>query len=191
MSTVVFVSHPLGDRIDDIQRWHDNLANAGDWIRFVIETTNWVVLAPWYVYAMVSATDGIMAGRRLVDSLTAMERSDVVLMLGGYFSPHMRDYDAKTARRLGLPVVDLTWMGVTPPDKSDEDAVQLMLARVHGAIVKQPRRVWMPLLTASDLDALKTARHFLYTSSMREKNEFDVAVAVLDRIIQAASDRGA
>lgn len=190
MGTVVTISHPLGDRIDSVERWHDNLANAGDWIRFLIETTPWVVMAPWYVYAMVHGGESMSAGRRLVDSLTAMERSDVLLLVGGVISPHMRDYDAKTARRLGLPVVDLTGFGVTPPDKTDEDSVQLMQSRVRGAIVAKPRRVWMPLLTGEDLVELHRARHALYTYMGKRSDEFDTAVALLDRIISAATERG-
>lgn len=189
MSLVAFISHPLGDRLDDPVAWHDNLANASEWIRFVIDTTTYVVQAPWFVYALVHQ-DVQKAGRRLVDSLTAMERSDVLLQCGGYLSPHMINYDAKTARRLGLPIVDLTSFGVTPPDKTDESAIQLINARVRGAIKNKPRRVWMPLLTAEDIDAFKKARHALYTHVPGEPGEYNTAVALIDRILHAATERG-
>lgn len=189
MGTVVFISHPIGERDDSPEAWHDNLANASEWIKFFIDTTSWVVLAPWYVYALVHE-NALMAGRRLIDSMTALERADVCLLIGGVISPHMRDYDARTARRLGLPVVDLTGFGVIPPDKTDEDAIHLIRSRVRTAITSKPRRVWLPLLTQDDLDNLKKARHALYAHIVSDAGEYDTAVALLDRIISAASERG-
>lgn len=190
MGTVAFVSHALGDREDDPQRWHDNLANAIEWIRFLIETTQWCLAVPWFVYAAAQA-NGLAAGRRIVDSMTMLERVDVCLLIGGVISPHMRDYDAKVARRYGVPVVDLTSFGVTPPDKTDEDQVQLIRSRVRSAIKGKPRRVWMPLLTDEDLQSLRNLRHVIYTHVPAEPGEFDKEIALLDRIIQAASERGA
>lgn len=188
MGTVVFLSHPLGDP-EDVEQWHDNLASMALWTRFILDTTPYVVQAPAYLYA-VAKGDMMSAGRRLVDSLTALERSDLLFLVGGHISPHMRDYDARTARRIGIPIVDLTGFGTVPPDKHDEDAVQLIMSRARKATTGKPRNVWMPRLTEDDIDKLKLARHALYMHVPATPGEYDVAVALLDRIIEAATNRG-
>src|SRR5258706_2447777 len=185
MSVVVYVSHPIGegDRAD-LEKRSDNIANAGEWMRFFINTTRWVMLCPWYVYAITHG-DQIHAPRRLIDQLATLERCDLLVLCGGFMSPHMR-FDVKSAKRHGIPIVDLTPLGVVPPATSEDNA-QVVMSRAHRMIRRNPRRICMPLLTEPDIDHLKKARHALDTHLT---DEHDVAVAVLDRIIQAATDVG-
>lgn len=185
MTLISYLSHPIGEgeTADDVQR-ADNIANAGDWVRFFIDTTRWVILCPWYVYAITHGS-AIHAPRRLIDQLAALERCDLLVQVGGIISPHMT-LEAMSAKRLGIPIVDLTTFGVLPPLPND-DAVQVILARAARALTKSPRRVWMPLLTQPDIDRLREARHALY---VHMPDEHDKAVALIDRIIAAAVDRG-
>jgi hypothetical protein len=178
-----YISHPLGeDSRNGTMR--DNIAHMGDWIRYFISITDYVLMAPWYVYA-ITLTELIHAPRRLVDSMAAIERCDVVIQCGGYLSPHMANYEAKAAKRVGTPIADLTSLGVLPPDPSDDNAV-LVINRIERAIVARPRRVWMPLLTADDIDQLKKARHALHAHL---PGEHDAGVALLDRILTAAHEK--
>jgi hypothetical protein len=180
------MAHPLGEGgLADLEKRSDNISNAGEWVRFFIDSTRWVILCPWYVYAVTHGEE-IYAPRRIVDQLSALERCDLLVLVGGFISPHM-NYEMQSAKRLGIPVVDLTTFGISPPTLS-EDNIQVVLARAQRAIGRGPRRVWVPLLTEENLEELKRARHSLYTHMPDEHN---AAVALLDRIIQAAVDRGA
>jgi len=196
MGLVCYMSHPIGDGgLADEEKRADNIANAGEWVRFFVDSTRWVILCPWYLYAITHGEE-IYGPRRLVDQLSALERCDLLVLTGGVISPHM-SYEVSQAKRYGIPVVDLTTFGVAPPrtasgphpyrETADEDAVQLILARVQRAMKRLPRRIWMPRLSEDDIERLKEARHALYVHMPDEHNK---AVALFDRIIAAALDYG-
>jgi hypothetical protein len=199
MGLVVYMSHPIGDGgLADQEKRADNIANAGEWVRFFVDTTRWVILCPWYLYAITHGEE-IYGPRRLVDQLSALERCDLLVLTGGVISPHM-SYEVSQAKRYGIPVVDVTTFGVSPPrtsspsagtqpyrDAVDEETVQLILARVQRAMKRLPRRVWMPMLSEDDIARLQESRHALYVHMPDEHNK---AVALLDRIIAAALDYG-
>ncbi len=181
MSLVAFVDHPLGETNgEDAIKRADNVANAGEWMRFVKTCfPSLIIVAPWHTYAMVDLPDS----SRLVDSALLLERADIYVPCGGIHSPHMR-HNLKAARRVGVPIFDLCSYGVLPPDVT-EDLLQLLTSRLRKMMTTTTRRVWMPLLTPDDIDKLKRARHALY---VHLQDEHDAAVAVLDRILHAASE---
>lgn len=185
MQTVCYLSHPIGDggTADDETR-ADHIANAGEWMRFFIDTTRWVIWCPWYVYAITHG-EQIYAPRRLVDQLASIERCDLLLLTGGYISPHM-SYEIDRAKRVGIPVVDLTTFGISPPSVSEDNA-QLIVNRVQRTVAKLPRRVHMPLFTTTDIDNLKAARHAL---DVHLAGEHEGAVKIIDRILEAALEIG-
>lgn len=184
-ATICYLSHPIGDGgTADDERRGDNIANAGEWVRFFIDTTRWVILCPWYVYAITHG-EQIYAPRRLVDQLAALERCDLLLLTGGYMSPHML-YESNQAKRLGIPVVDLTSFGIAPPSISD-DNTQLIVTRVQRTIARLPRRVQLPLFTTTDLDDLKKAAHDL---DVHLPGEHQGAVKIILRILEAAYEIG-
>lgn len=190
MGLVVYMDHPIGesDTSADMQQRADNLANASDWIRFFVDTTAWTLMCPWWVWAV--SHGGLQHyGRRLVDSYAALERSDVLVHVGGVLAPHTKLLTRK-AKRIGLPVCDLTGLGIAPPDPSDHDTVQVILARIKRSMLAVPRRIWMPLLTPEDIEHLRRARHALYAYYPEEQEHQD-EVLLLDRIIDAATDYGA
>lgn len=176
---VVYLSHPLGE--EDSSDRGDNISNALEWFRFFVGHTRWALTAPWYPYA-IALRETIYGERQLVDQLRIMERCDILVLCGGWISPHMHE-EIKRAHRLGIPVLDLTMMGVRPPDDNTEDVAQLIVHRARRTIVGRPRRVWIPLLTIYDVEALKDARHSLYSHM---PGEHEAAVRIVDRIISAA-----
>src|SRR5258706_13886491 len=121
MSVVVYISHPIGegDRAD-LEKRSDNIANAGEWMRFFINTTRWVMLCPWYVYAITHG-DKIHAPRRLIDQLATLERCDLLVLCGGFMSSHMR-FDVKNVKAHGFPIVHLSPIGFLPPATSADNA---------------------------------------------------------------------
>jgi hypothetical protein len=179
---VVYLSHALGEE-ERNGAMQDNLANFSEWFRFFLKTTRYIVLAPWAMYASLQS-EKISIGRRLVDSMTIIERCDVVAQCGGVLSPHMADFEARAARRVGTPIADLLSFGVMPPDPTEDNA-QVVIRRIERAITRQPRRVWMPLLTPTDIETLKAARHGL---QVHLPGEHDAGVALLDRILEAAHE---
>lgn len=185
MALIVYMSHPIGDgSTADLERRQDNIATAGEWIRFFVDTTRWVIVCPWYVYAITHGEE-IHAPRRLVDQLAALERCDLLVLVGGIITAHMQ-LEINAAKRRGIPVVDLTTFGVGPPSIS-EDLTQVLLARAKSSMMRTPRRVWMPMLTPADIQVLVGARHQLDVALPGEQ---DAAIALIDRIIIAATDYG-
>jgi hypothetical protein len=179
----LYLSHPIGDNGDRDGRFHDNISNVGEWFRFFIDNTQYVVLCPWYIYA-VALQGGLHVPRRLIDSIAAIDRSDVVAQCGGYLSPHMVNYEGKAARKYGTPIADLTRYGVLPPDK-DSDYAEAIIQTIEKAIVRQPRRVWMPLLPEEDINALKKLIHDI---DIYLPKEHQSAISVLVRILEAAHE---
>jgi len=175
---IAYLDHPIGEENghSNVERG-DNLANAGEWFCFLVEITAWAVIAPWYVYAV----KGVRAPRRIVDAAQTLERTDLYVMTGGVVAPHMH-VNLRHARRLGVPVLDLTSEGVIPP-AATEDVAQVIAARARRAILKSPRRVWLPLLLESDLAALKKLAH---AARVHMPEEHDTAASTVDRIITAA-----
>ena len=186
MRFVAYIDHPYGDALgfEDTVQQYNNLAQAVDWVRFLLDTTQLVILCPWYVYTIAHSSN-ISTPRRLIDSIEALSRADILIQVGGYLTPHMHML-ATSARRHGIPIVDLTSFGIIPPDKSDEDIVAHLIQKIKRVVDNAvPRRVWMPLLTDEDLNALKKVRHAI---DFHLVDEHPVAVAVIDRILNAVLD---
>lgn len=184
MGIVAYLDHPLGEVEAGAGR-ADNIANAGDWIRFLIDTTRWTIVAPWHTWAIT--VGGVKYDqRRFMDSLNALERSDLLVHCGGFIAPHM-GYTAGYAKRYGIPLLDLTTLGVGPPDQGDENTVQVILARARRVILARPRRVWMPLLTKENIDSLIKLRHAVDVHMHDEQLD---GLVIVDRIIEKAIDIG-
>lgn len=181
---VAYMDHPIGETngYDMIQR-ADNMANAVAWFKFLNDATQWTIHSPWYLDTIAIGGDDY-GPRRVVSRIALLERSDVYIVTGGYLSPHMNDAIRK-AKRAGVPILDLTAMGVTPPDLT-EDLAQTIIMQARRAIGLRPRRVWVPLLTPLDLQNLQRARHELYTHVL-DPHEHEDAVALIDRIIAAGA----
>ena len=182
MPLVVYISHPVGEiNGDAMSVRHDNIANAGDWIRLLAECTSWTLCCPWYPL-VVALDDHKWDTRRMRDALDVLERCDMLVLCGGIVSPHMR-IEFQRARRLGMPIIDLTPYGVIPPLPTEDAALQITEIAARAIDVRQ-RRVWMPLMTEADFETLKRARHALYTHL---PDSYDNEVILLDRIIGAVA----
>ncbi len=141
---VAYLSHSLGSSNgkDTIHR-HDNIANAGEWLQFLVDATSWIVLMPWYPYAIVLRE--LHRPRAFADQLRVLKRCDVLVLCGGVISPHMR-FEITEAKRRQVAIVDLTDFGFHPPedtaaagavlDQRLEDAVTIAKADTKG----RPRR---------------------------------------------------
>ncbi len=176
---VVYLAHPIGETngTESVRRG-DNIANAVAWVRFLADQTRWAISCPWYMFA-IAIGEYAYAQRRLVDQLTILDRSDLLVLAGGYISPHMA-LEVRRATRHGIPVVDLTAMGISPPVDDDATA-ELVMAKVKQAVALRPRRVWLPLLTETELVALKGAMGALL-------DDHEDAIAIIDRIVAAATE---
>lgn len=122
VSTVAYLTHPLGERdAGDGMAWGDNMANAMQWFRFMVQATRWAISCPWYAYA-VAVQDVFFRPRMLVDQVELVGRADLFVMVGGRMSPHMRIelIAAQRARPGGIPVLDLLDLGeLAPWDRAD------------------------------------------------------------------------
>ena len=111
--TVAFLTHPIGERDAEwgVARGN-NLANAMAWFRLIVDATRWSMCYPEMTY--IAAVDDVFhQPARLAASIEILERCDVLVMAGGFNSPHMRLQFAH-ARRRKLPVLDLLDMGASP-----------------------------------------------------------------------------
>jgi hypothetical protein len=189
MKLIAYLTHPLGERdsTNEVQR-RDNIADATEWFRFLVERTSWAILCPWLGYVM-SADDPAFKPRALVDQLSILERADMLVMCGTFVSPHMR-YEREHARKLKLPVIDLTTMH--PPWRV-RDAGELevgLMARTMTAFRARPRRVWMPPLEESDVHALRAICAALRPQGLTDQEmPWGDALKILDEVISKATEK--
>lgn len=114
MATVAYLTHPIGEAdADHGQTRGNNLANAMDWLKFLIHTTRWVICCPWFVY--IAAVDGeFHRARTMRDQILLLDRCDIVVLTGGIKTPHML-VEIAHATRKQIPIVDLLHLGRFPP----------------------------------------------------------------------------
>jgi hypothetical protein len=125
MAIVAYLTHPLGERDDGdgIERG-TNMSNAMDWFKFLVDTTQWAIICPWFVY-VAAVDDAFRRPRALRDQIEIMCRADVVVLTGGRMSAHMRVELSRSQRRVegAIPVIDLLPLGFAPPwDRRDRVA---------------------------------------------------------------------
>jgi hypothetical protein len=179
MTYVAYLSHPIGpsDRIDELSAHHDNLEHAGLWLRFLVSHSAWAIMCPWLAYVTAVGTT-IYGPRALTDQIMLLERCDVLVQVGGWHSPHM-EIEANHAKRRDIPIVDLTDLGLRPIQ--EEHIARQLRLRTQVLEKLSKRRVWMPPLDVSDIDALRAAQIALQADPFS-----DDAKAVIQRIIVAA-----
>ena len=135
MPTVAYLSHHLGV-VDDggPESRQDNVFNAIEWYEFLHEVTPWVVVMPWY--PSVVALREIFRPRAVAGQLVVLSRCDLLVLVGGVVSDHMR-LEVKRAGAERIAVVDLTDLGRSPPrgDLATARAAILGLERAAHALV--------------------------------------------------------
>jgi hypothetical protein len=180
MTYVAYLSHPIGpaDRIEDLTAHHDNLEHASAWLRFLINHTPWAIMCPWLAYLNAFGKSELYGPRALTDQVMMLERCDLLVQVGGWKSPHMA-IEANHAKRRDMFVVDLTDLGLRP---IQEEHIARQL-RLRSAVLDKltKRRVWMPPLDDTDVDALRAAQIALQADPFS-----DDAKNVIQRIIVAA-----
>lgn len=120
-----------------------NLANARAWLRWLVDTKEYLaVSAPWMPYVETLDEDRYR-DRGLEDDLAMLARHDLVILVGGRISSGM-NVEAVHARTLGIPVIDCTRMGVSPPSlpwnaacSREETARHHLLDELIGAEVNR------------------------------------------------------
>lgn len=182
MTLLAYLSHPIGPGNGHamVQK-QDNIANASEWLRFLVETTRWAVVCPWFPYLASLGTESHRP-RGLMDQLFVLERCDLLVLCGGWVSPHMRMEHARALRH-GIPIVDLTDFGDRPPRYGSEEfdrASPTITVRAVAAIQALPRRVWLPPLTQGDVSALQNAR-----TALLDDPKFKDACELIHRIMLA------
>lgn len=131
-----YLSHALGGDGDPVSR-QDNIANAIDWIRFLVDHTAWAIQVPWL--AFVIALRELHRPRAFADQLRIMTTCDAIILVGGRISPHMK-HEARVALRAGIAVIDLTDLGWhAPTDMDGGRARELLYARADAALAKVGR----------------------------------------------------
>jgi hypothetical protein len=176
---VVYLDHPLGDA--GTLEYHDNIANSGKWLDFLVSCTPWVVIAPWAFYAQ-HLHGHAMEVRRGVDTLHMIDRCDMVVLCGGRLAPHSR-LVTKRARGRGVPLLDLGPMGFEPPEVSEASRASL-LAKARRTLAGRARRIWMPLLEQADIKAFVQARDALDAAD----GDHESAILMINRILDATTD---
>lgn len=182
MALIAYLSHPVGPgNGHGMVQKHDNIANASEWLRFLVETTRWAIVCPWFSYLAALGTE-LHRPRGLIDQLMILERCDILVLCGGWISPHMR-LEHTRAIKHGIPILDLTNYGDRPPRAGSQEferAGPVLILRAAESINAIARRVWLPPLTTTEVQLLRTARN-----TLREKPENDEAAELIRRIIIA------
>jgi len=114
-----YLTHPLGpkDDIGEMIRRQDNISNAVDWFRFLVEVTPWAIDAPWLGY-LIAIDEEAWKKRALMDQQAILRRCDFVIACGHTVERGLRGHmrgDVEHARNRHIPVVDCAELGRSPP----------------------------------------------------------------------------
>jgi hypothetical protein len=180
---LAYLAHPVGK--DPIVR-ADNIRRAKLWLRFLVEHTKLAILAPWLPYVEMLDEDRFRE-RGIIDDLEALVRCDLVIMCGDRISPGMAR-EGLEAERNGIPIVNLTSLGfvIDAPHHALDAAARaraVLALRAANAFNAKPRRAWLPPMTKSDLDELRTIR------LVTQHDVTSDGRAVLSKIIAACEER--
>lgn len=122
---VAYLAHPVsGDP-------RGNAARAKRWLRYLIDTTPFAVIAPWIDYVEVLDDENVEHRKRgMSDDLLVLRRCDLLIAVGGRISSGMAE-EIRTMQALGKPVITLIEMGEEPPEdrKPLEPSLWLKLAQ--------------------------------------------------------------
>lgn len=183
MTLIAYLSHPVGPgNGHGMVQKHDNIAKASEWIGYLVEATHWPIVCPWFAYLAALGTE-LKRPRGLIDQLMILERCDLLVLCGGWISPHMRLEHSRAVKH-GIPILDLTDFGEYPPrygTESFDKSTTVVASRAAAAINSIPRRVWLPPLSLTEVQTLRLARN-----ALREDPKHDEASELLRRIITAA-----
>lgn len=135
---VVYLAAPVSPTAEQLAKCGDpdlavgatilrNLKRARRWLRWLVERTEWSIVASWMPYVETLDEERWRA-RGLADDLAVVERCDAIVLVGGRVSSGMAiERDHAVAR--GLRVVDLTAFGEEPP--TDDAAARALIAVVE------------------------------------------------------------
>lgn len=109
---VVYIAHPLN--APTREGIEANRANAAKWCAWaarqgVAPVADWIILTGQWEESAANRELGLRIDLALV------ARCDAVWLVGGRVSSGMQ-LEADEARRLGVPVVDLTYLGLLPAE---------------------------------------------------------------------------
>lgn len=155
---VAYLAHPIGpgSTPEDLDRRQDNIAGALAWLQWLVDHTSWSVNVPWLPYVQ-RLDENTYRLRGIEDDLAVLERCDVIVLAGGRVSPGMVD-ELTHAKTNGIPHVDLTSWGPTPPALPVDSGRAVVALREYNAFRARARRVWLPPISKGDLDSLRALR---------------------------------
>lgn len=174
---VAYLAHPVGAgvRPEDLERRQNNLANTLAWLQFLVDVTSWAISVPWLPYVQ-RLDEGTYRARGIADDLACLERCDILVAVGGQWSPGMQA-ERRAAEEHAIPIVDLTSWGFAPPAIVDVADLRSMIALRTRIGLARPRRVWLPPLEVDDVGELKGNRSVLRAHAVDH--------GVIDRILEA------
>lgn len=108
-AAVAYLAHPVGQDPDRA----DNLERARRWIKYLVDTTDHAICAPWLPYCQ-TLDESTYRPRGMRDNMATLRKCDLLIAVGGAISPGMRD-EIDLMTTLGRPVIDLTHLGAEPP----------------------------------------------------------------------------
>jgi hypothetical protein len=109
---VVYIAHPLGDNPHKRQ---SNRAYAAQWCAWAAEHCGVCPVAMWIVLSGIWHESKKYRNLGLSLDKVLLARCDEVWLVGGSISPGMAE-EALAAQELSIPVIDLTDLGLYPPD---------------------------------------------------------------------------
>jgi hypothetical protein len=109
---VVYIAHPLGD---DPHKRQSNRASAAQWCAWAAEHCGVCPVAMWIVLSGIWYESTKYRNLGLALDKVLIARCDEVWLVGGTISPGMREEEL-AAKELSIPVINLTDLGLYPPD---------------------------------------------------------------------------
>lgn len=106
--TVVYIAHPLGNGPDREQ----NRANAAKWCAWAALACGVAPVADWIILS--GEWDESRRELGLECDAALISKCDELWLVGGRISPGMQ-FEADIARKLAVPVIDMTHLGYEVP----------------------------------------------------------------------------
>ena len=125
---VAYLAHPLGPKNgEELRARQDNIADCLKWLELLVSSTKWVIECSWFAYVM-ALEDEAFRPRTLVDQSEQIHRCDIYIATS-WLSPHIK-LEIPKAKRAGLVILDLTWVGKHLPKELTEE----QLRRLHSEL---------------------------------------------------------
>ncbi len=130
MRTVAYVAHQLSAETPELMA--ANRENAARWCVWLCRHFGLATIADWIVMSSVLEETEENRAMGLDCDLALIERAGLLILVGGRISSGMK-LERDHARMVGIPTLDLTWIGFACPSDDNVELIALVRNMLEAA----------------------------------------------------------